>query len=158
MSYRASAMIWLVLGLFSGLITLVILCGGGSYLWHTHSTVEKIDKRINEDKAEADRLRIRALNQDELKRLQELNKRLDDATEYNEAQKYRAWALGGVVTFVIPALMTLAFLIMFLVKWLKARKADKPAAEEDDEEESEEEPPAPTKAKKKQAAENDEAD
>ncbi len=145
----------MILGLLSGFVTLSILGGGGYYLWHTHSKVQAIEKRISD--AEVDRkkmgeiARTRPLNVEEQNRLFEASKTLENiAPESNEAQKYRAYALGGVVTFVIPAFVTVAFFIMFLVKWLRARKADKAAAEEDDygdEAEMEEAPAAKNKPK-----------
>ncbi|MSQ93696.1 MAG: hypothetical protein EXR98_03975 [Gemmataceae bacterium] len=160
MSKRASAMIWLVLALIFGFITLTILCGGGYYFWHTHSKVQAIEKRISDAEDERKKLdklgKTKPLTIEEQTKRNEANKVIENiAPESNQAQKERAYSLFGL-TFIIPGLMTVAFGIMFLVKFLKARAAEKKAAEADEEEE-EEEVPVKKKPKKKATTEGDDA-
>jgi hypothetical protein len=153
---RWSAIICLVLGLLSGLLTLLILVGGGYALWHTHGEVRFYEKQLEDEKKKADQiLKDPKKTPDETKWLREFGVReATNVDKANEAGRYRTYAVVGVVTFIIPALMTVAFMTMFLASWLKsraaARKAAANAAEEEDEEaeEAPDEKSKPTANKK----------
>jgi hypothetical protein len=144
MSQRMSALLWLLMSLFCGFLTLVMFAGGGYALWHTHSNVQMCEKRIEEDETELKQPKTRMI----AGRMDELDTRLKATNqEKSEFEKYRVYAIAATAIGIVPALMTLAFLAMFFMKWFK--KPRKQSAEEEDADDTEEEPDEPKKTKPK---------
>jgi hypothetical protein len=134
MSQRTSAILWLIIALFCGFLSLVACAGGGFGIWYTDSNVKRITERIDEDDREVKDTKkfVRGA------RLEELEKRLRESDkEKAEFERYRVFAIAGAAISVIPGLMTLAFLGLAVAKFMKKSR---PAPEDDEEFEEEEEP------------------
>ncbi|MBI2805271.1 MAG: hypothetical protein HYX68_09865 [Planctomycetes bacterium] len=145
MSLRAAAIVWLLIAMFMGLITLLVVAGGAIAIWHTHDKVTVLEQKNKKNQDEANELEARARKGPvNFARLRDLRNMLEvDVPAANEARQERFYAIGVLISSVVPALMTLPFFTMFLVKWLKARAAAKKAAAK----EEENAPPEPGPAK-----------
>jgi TRAP-type C4-dicarboxylate transport system permease small subunit len=148
MSQRTSAILWLIIALFCGFFSLVACVGGGYATWHTDSEVKRLEKSIEED----DKERTDPKTFVKPGRLDELEKRLPESErKQTEYVRYRYFAIAAAAISVIPGLMTLAFLVVAVAKFMK-----KSAPASDDDEEDEEPPekkPTP-KAKPKPKPKN----
>ena len=132
MSQRTSAILWLVIALFCGFLSLVACVGGGYATWHTDSEVKRLEKSIAEDEKEQKdpKVFLKPGRHDELeKRLRESDRK------QTEFVRYRYFAIAAAAISVIPGLMTLAFLVVAVAKFMK-----KSALASDDYEEDEEPP------------------
>jgi flagellar biosynthesis/type III secretory pathway M-ring protein FliF/YscJ len=151
MSQRTSAILWLIIALFCGFLSLVACTGGGYGIWHTHSKVKLLEQSIEEDERELKDTKkiVRGARFEELEnRLRESDK------EKAEFERYRVFAIAGAAISVIPGLMTLAFLGLAVAKFMKKSRP----APEDDEEFEEEEEPAEKKSTPKAKAKSKEND
>jgi hypothetical protein len=136
MSQRTSAILWLIIALFCGFLSLVACAGGGYGIWHTHTKVKFLEKSIEEDDRELNDIDPKKFVKGA--RLDLLEKRLRESDkEKAEFERYRYFAIAAAAISVIPGLMTLAFLVVAVAKFMKSR----PAADDDEEVEEDEEPP-----------------
>ncbi len=143
MSQRTSAILWLIIALFCGFLSLVACVGGGYATWHTHSEVKRLEKSIEEDDKERNDPKTF------LKpgRLDQLEKRLPESDrKHAEYVRYRYFAIAAAAVSVIPGLMTLAFLVVAVAKFMKESR---PAADDDEEDEEPPEKNPTPKAKSK---------
>lgn len=125
MSSRAAAILWLIPGLLCGLLTCAVFGGGGYSLWHTHSNVELIETRRDREEEELKKLQSGPLQPGAATRIVELQKkRQPTVDELNEATQYRYYALAIVLSGILPLLMTLPFLIMFVLKVMARKEAE----------------------------------
>ena len=151
MSQRTSAILWLIIALLCGFLSLVACIGGSYATWHTHSEVKRLEKSIAEDEKELKdpKIFLKPARHDELEeRLPKNDKKKADF------ERYRYFAIAAAAISVLPGLMTLAFLVVAVAKFMKSR----PAADDDEEVEEDEEPPEkkPTpKAKTKPKIDDD---
>ena len=151
MSQRTSAIMWLIIALFCGFLSLVA-CAGGSYAtWHTHSEVKRLEKSIAEDEKELKdpKIFLKPARHDELeKRLPESDKKKADF------ERYRYFGIAAAAISVIPGLMTLAFLVVAVAKFMKKSR---PALDDDEEDEEppEKKPTPKAKAKAKPKTDDD---
>ena len=124
-------------------VSLVTCAAGGYGSWHTHSNVKLLEKRIQDDERELEdsRTRFKAGRIDELElHIRELDK------EKAQAELYRYVALAATAISVIPGFMSLAFLAMAVVKFMKKRP---PASDDEEENELPTESKSATKKKPK---------
>jgi len=153
MSQRTSAILWLIIALFCGFFSLVACVGGGYATWHTDSEVKRLEKSIAEDEKELKdpRIFLKPARHDELEeRLPKNDKKKADF------ERYRYFAIAAAAISVIPGLMTLAFLVVAVAKFMKSRPAsDDDEVVEEDEEQLEKKPTPKAKAKAKPKTDDD---
>jgi flagellar biosynthesis/type III secretory pathway M-ring protein FliF/YscJ len=147
MSQRTSAILWLIIALFCGFLSLVSCAGGGYATWYTHNKVNLLEQRIKDDEKEKDQVFVKQA------RLVELEKRLRESDkEKAEFERYRYFAIAGAAISVIPGLMTLVFLVMAVAKFMKKSR---PASDDDEEDEEPPEKKPTPKAKAKPKDDDD---
>jgi Sec-independent protein translocase protein TatA len=153
MSQRGSAMLWLVMALVFGVVSLAG-CGGAGYgIWHVQTRLDEIKNQKEKDE---ELRKDRKQEEEALKRLANADK------EESDYIKYRWFSIAGAIGASIPAVMTLAFLLMAMTKFMKKPKPpiddedddeDEEDEDEDDEEEEEDDKPA---RKKRRVDDDDE--
>jgi hypothetical protein len=149
MSQRTSAIMWLIIALFCGFLSLVACAGGGYATWYTHSEVKRAEKSIEEDEQELKdpKSMFKAGRRDELdKRIRESDRK------QAEFVRYRYFAIAAAAISLIPGLMTLAFLVVAVAKFMKKRA---PASDDDEEDEEPPEMNPTPKAKAKPKNDDD---
>jgi hypothetical protein len=140
---------WLIIGLFCGFLSLVACVGGGYATWHTDSEVKRLEKNIAEDEKELKdpKSMFKAGRRDELdKRIRESD------MEQARFVRYRYFAIAAAAISVIPGLMTLAFLVVAVAKFMKKSR---PASDDDEEDEEPPEKKPTQKAKAKPKNDDD---
>jgi hypothetical protein len=143
MSHRASAILWLIMALFCGFLSLVACAGGGYSTWYTHDNVRRLEKSIEDDGKELKDKKKFVMPA----RREELDKRLAKSDkEMDQYVRYRYFAIAAAAISIIPAFMTLAFLVMAVAKFMKKTR---PASQEDEDAEqpAEKKPTRKTKPK-----------
>lgn len=142
MSKRSSAIMWLVMCFLCGATTFLLCGGGGGALWHTHSHVKVLEKRLEEDDITKNPPKVpltRAQADERDRRMAEGDK------EKSNYELYRIVAAASMGVGVLTALMTLAFGVMGMMNWFK-KPSKKAAAADDDEAEDADEPDEPDDA------------
>jgi hypothetical protein len=137
MSQRATAIMWLALCIFCALLTLALFAGGGYSIWQTHSNVLMCEKRIEEDEIELKNPKTRQVA-GKMDLIDERLRATDKELHEHERNRYYAIAATGIG--IVPALMSLAFMAMFFMKWFKKPRA-KSTQDMEDEDDTEEDPP-----------------
>jgi len=149
MSQRTSAILWLIIALFCGFLSLVACIGGSYATWHTHSEVKRLEKSIEADEKERNDPKTFL----KPARLDELEKRLPESDRKQaEFVRYRYFAIAAAAISLIPGLMTLAFLVVAIAKFMKKSR---PASDDDEEDEESPEKKSIPKAKAKSKNDDD---
>lgn len=128
MPQRSSGTIWLVFGLFFGLIALAVLAFGVFSILHTHGNVRMFEMAVDREAAELERLRpVVHLPQNQAK-AQETMRFLEVGLEnLREAKSYRNFAIMIAAASLVPGGLALVSMVVYCVMRFK-RSRNEPTA------------------------------
>ncbi len=117
MPQRSSGILWLVLALLSGLVTLGVCGLGGFSIWHTHSNVQMAQAGVDRNMREMEQLAPIANLPQNQRRFQELNNLVREGLRMEagfKGDRMVAFVIAGFS--ILPGLLALVFVGIFAMK------------------------------------------